>query len=74
MSYQNFEFQKEEHSTAVLSSESGKWSTTPSDERNGYICKKIRKFSNCVATIDYKYCGFPGIDERDCHSKLKPSE
>ena len=67
MTWTNWETQNEGDDAAVMSGQTGLWNTKQASDQNGYICKKMRKFSNCVATTEYHHCGHSGTNERDCH-------
>ena len=53
----------------VMSTLTGKWRKKESSKEKGFICKKMRPFSNCVATTpnNTQSCGPSGVNERTCH-------
>merc|ERR1719245_700492 len=65
--WSNWETESPSDFVAVLSGQNGMWNSKPSNQQFGYICKKMRKFSNCVATVKFERCGHSGTNERECH-------
>ena len=41
------------------------------DQNFGFVCKKMRQFENCQATVNTTACGNSGINERGCHGEAK---
>lgn len=69
MTWSNFEIENDDDDAVTMSSNTGMWTTKQAVDQNGYVCKKMRKFSNCVATTEFKHCGSSGINEHECHSQ-----
>ena len=70
MTWSNWASENDEQSAAVIDGETGKWNTRDSGKTKGFICKKMRKFSNCVATVEFHHCGHSGTNERQCHGEI----